>query len=80
MGDELLYHRLKCELKLRGVRTNRLLVDVSDVRIVTSGEVSTFYEIQLIQIYATSLTGRRAINLMQMPFYELLDQTKYLLN
>ncbi len=63
MGEELLKHRLKRELKSRGVRINRLLIDVSDDRIVVSGEVSTFYEIQLIQIYANSLAeGRQVYN------------------
>ena len=56
MDEALLNYRLKCEQKSRGVRINRLLFDVSDDRIVVSGEVSTYYEIQLIQVYASSLS------------------------
>ncbi|MGB7325454.1 MAG: response regulator [Rubripirellula sp.] len=69
MTDELLKHRIKRELRSRGVRINRLLLDVSDDRIVVSGEVATHYEVQLIQIIAKSLGQERQIynNLSVVP-------------
>ena len=77
MGKELIKHRLKRELRSRGVRVNRLLLDVSDNRIVISGEVGTFYEVQLIQIYATTVGDGLEIinNLSVVPTrYDLADQ------
>lgn len=62
MGDELLKHRLKREMRASGVGINRLLIDVSDDRIVMSGEVATYYEIQLIESCAASLSEGRQVH------------------
>ncbi|MGB7328952.1 MAG: response regulator [Rubripirellula sp.] len=63
MSDELLKQRIKRELRTRGVRVNRLLLDVSKDRIVISGELATYYEVQLVQAYATKIAeGREVYN------------------
>ncbi len=69
MSDALLTYRIRRELRSRGVTVNRLLFAVSDGRVVLSGEVGSYYELQQIQCHAAPVCEGRelVLNLVVVP-------------
>lgn len=52
MPFEVIRQRLRRELRTHGVDVRRMLIDVNRDHVVLSGDIATYYELQLIQLHA----------------------------
>lgn len=69
MPHQVIKHRLRRELRSLGVGISHLLIDVNEHRVIFSGEIAAYHELQLIQINASRFTEQREIvlNLTVVP-------------